>query len=77
MATHEDFDMSNADLGRLNKMIADATEKERQRCIDIVIAVAKEYGRSPHASAALGDVVHKIKEGAELVREIRIDGVTP
>ena len=52
----------------------EATEKERERCIDIVIAVAKEYGRSPHASAALGDVAHKIKEGAD---EIRIDGVTP
>jgi hypothetical protein len=63
MVTHEDFDMTNADLVRLNKMIADASEKERQRCLDIVI-VAQTFAESHHASAVLAGVARKIKEGA-------------
>ncbi len=44
--------------------VSEATEKERQRCLDIAITEAEKHRGSPHASHALAEVAHKIREGS-------------
>ena len=46
----------------VERMIDEATDKERRRCLDIVVSASHQVN-SPHAQYVLGEVAHKIVKG--------------